>query len=622
MKKTASSIKLILRDLQFVDSFQPGVVWLQILGGLLEGGTPFVGIYSSSLIVNGITQKLALQTLLLYACLAVGLTLLISRFKATVTKLQQMYWQKMRYTLDLKIALKMSQVDYSNLENPDTYQLLRSLQEMENLGSGFKCIGNAFRPAIQGLSTMILAGAVAYQVFTATDTSLSGLVGIVCAPWSAIIVIGCMVGSVLANIWANKGVFYATRMYLGKSRAFTNRLLYYTADYVHGYAAGKDIRLYGQKKIIGRELFSMVRQKNKDNDYCENQSIGYQGIGILASGFLTVLVYLYVVIKSFAGLFRVGDIVRYVGGIMQFASGLTVFLDSYTQLKANTQFMDVYYQLFNLPATLYTGGALVPAHEPMDIEFQNVSFRYPGNDTYALKQFSCTLKAGKHYAIVGLNGSGKTTVIKLLCRLYDPEEGRILLGGKDIREYDYDQYRAVFAVVFQDFQLFPFALGQNVSARETYDGQRVRRVLKQSGFEARLAALPEGCATVLYQDFTTNGIEVSNGEAQKIALARALYKDAPVIVLDEPTAALDPMAERELYLSLHDIGVNKTVVYISHRLASCKFCDEIIVIHQGALIQRGNHEDLLIQRNGQYYMMWEAQARHYAQTNFEKQYSE
>lgn len=120
MKKTASSIKLILRDLQFVDSFQPGVVWLQILGGLLEGGTPFVGIYSSSLIVNGITQKLALQTLLLYACLAVGLTLLISRFKATVTKLQQMYWQKMRYTLDLKIALKMSQVDYSNLENPDT----------------------------------------------------------------------------------------------------------------------------------------------------------------------------------------------------------------------------------------------------------------------------------------------------------------------------------------------------------------------------------------------------------------------------------------------------------------------------------------------------------------------
>ena len=188
---------------------------------------------------------------------------------------------------------------------------------------------------------------------------------------------------------------------------------------------------------------------------------------------------------------------------------------------------------------------------------------------------------------VGENGSGKTTFIKLLCRLYDPQEGQILLNGIDIRKYNYRDYMDVFSIVFQDFQLISQPLGQNVAGSSTYDEAKVRKALIDAGFGDRLETMPDGLNTQLYKDFTENGVEVSGGEAQKIAIARALYKDAPFIILDEPTAALDPIAEAEIYSKFNDISGDKTAIYISHRLSSCKFCDEIAVFHEGVVIQHG-----------------------------------
>lgn len=423
---------------------------------------------------------------------------------------------------------------------------------------------------------------------------------------------GCIVASVLINIWASKGVLNASRVYLNKSRAFTNHLLYYTDNYIQGYTAGKDIRIYGQRKLIYDRISSLVRRKNKDNDWCENQSIAYQGTSVLASGILNLIAYVYVAIKSLAGLFAVGNIVRYVGGIAQFTTGLGGFLDGFIQLKANTQFMEVYYEFFNLPNALHTGHMHAPnADEPFEIEFRNVFFAYPGTDKYVLKNFSCKLLPNKRFAIVGMNGSGKTTMIKLLCRLYDPQEGHILLNGKDIREYDYDEYLALLSVVFQDFQLFPFSLGQNVAAGMEYDAAKVQAALEKVGFGERFRTMDKGCETILYKNFTNAGVEISGGEAQKIAIARAVYKDAPIVVLDEPTAALDPLAEQEVYTKFDSISTGKTTVYISHRLSSCKFCDEILVLHNGELVQQGDHNTLVNQRDGKYYELWNAQASHY-----------
>ena len=247
------------------------------------------------------------------------------------------------------------------------------------------------------------------------------------------------------------------------------------------------------------------------------------------------------------------------------------------------------------------------------MEFRDVSFQYPGSGIWALRHVNMKFRVGKRLAIVGENGSGKTTFIKLLCRLYDPQEGQILLNGIDIRKYNYRDYMDIFSVVFQDFQLICQPLGANVAGSMKYDRDRARKSLMDAGFGDRLANMEKGLDTMLYKDLSEEGVDVSGGEAQKIAIARALFKDVPFIILDEPTAALDPIAEAEIYSKFNEITGDRTAIYISHRLSSCKFCDEIAVFHEGAIIQQGTHDNLVADKGGKYYELWNVQAQYYTE---------
>lgn len=210
-----------------------------------------------------------------------------------------------------------------------------------------------------------------------------------------------------------------------------------------------------------------------------------------------------------------------------------------------------------------------------------------------------------------MSGSGKTTMIKLLCRLYDPTQGEITLNGVNIKDYDYEEYLKAFGIVFQDFNLFSFSIGQNIAISEEFEREKVVDVLEKVGFGDRLKNMKYGVDTGLYKDFEDEGVEISGGEAQKIALARSIYKNARFIILDEPTAALDPISESEIYSKFNDLVENKTTVYISHRLASCKFRDDILVFEDGSIIERGNHSKLLSNLDSKYYELWSAQAKYY-----------
>jgi ATP-binding cassette subfamily B protein len=287
--------------------------------------------------------------------------------------------------------------------------------------------------------------------------------------------------------------------------------------------------------------------------------------------------------------------------------GAAAYFAEYAQHQQSTL------EYLNIPNVLPRGTLTTEKRvdNEYELEFRNVSFKYPGTDTYSLKNLNMKFNIGQRMAVVGMNGSGKTTMIKLLCRLYDPTEGIITLNGIDIKKYNYDEYMALFSVVFQDFKLFSFTLGQNVAASVEYNKEKAIEYLSEAGFAGRFDKMENGLETALYKDFDEYGVEISGGEAQKIALARALYKNAPFIVLDEPTAALDPIAEFEIYSKFNEIVGNKTAIYISHRLSSCRFCDDIAVFHEGELIQRGRHDTLIADESGKYHELWTAQSQYY-----------
>lgn len=336
-------------------------------------------------------------------------------------------------------------------------------------------------------------------------------------------------------------------------------------------------------------------------------------VSALFSVLFTVAAYLFVCLKALAGAFGAGSVVQYVSALTALSGHLSQLVVYGGDVRSNAPFLQDLFAFLDTPNEMYQGSLTTEkrSDRKYEIEFRDVSFRYPGTENWALRHLSVKFEIGKKLAVVGPNGSGKTTFIKLLCRLYDPTEGEILLNGIDIRKYNYREYMDVFSVVFQDFQLLAFSLGQNVAAAPEYDRARAEKALRQAGFGDRLKALPLGTETSLFRDFDENGVEVSGGEGQKIAIARALYKDAPFLILDEPTAALDPIAEAEIYEKLNDMVGDKTAIYISHRLSSCKFCDEIVVFDAGKIIQQGAHETLLADESGEYAQLWNAQAQYY-----------
>ncbi len=336
---------------------------------------------------------------------------------------------------------------------------------------------------------------------------------------------------------------------------------------------------------------------------------------LLAQNLFTVAVYVYVGIKAIYGMITIGQVTKYISAITLLQSQISVLFSLLININTQNLYLESYSELMAVKNQKYDG--TLPVEKRLDneyeLEFRNVSFHYPNNDKMVLKNVSFRLKTGRKLAIVGANGAGKTTFIKLLCRLYDPTEGEILLNGIDIRKYNYDEYIRLFSVVFQDYKIFSFSVAENVAAGPEYDRERVIKSLQEAGIYERVQEMKSGIDSKLLkdqQDGDEEGIEISGGEKQKIALARALYRDAPMVILDEPTSALDPIAEQDIYTRFNEMVADKTAVFISHRMSSCRFCDEIAVFDGGRIVQNGTH-DALVAEEGVYRRMWEAQAQYY-----------
>lgn len=391
-----------------------------------------------------------------------------------------------------------------------------------------------------------------------------------------------------------------------------NRIFGHICWEMEDFRCGKDVRLYS---AAGMMLAKTSQQIKRLSDYWENINklkFPLNILDIIVGVLRDFGTYLYLGILAVTGKITIGTFSQMLSAGGTLHASMQALILGIQDIAKRSNYMYEIIKFMDYPPAMEKGdkkvGDLSGGHV---IEFRNVSFKYPHTDKYVLNNVSLTLRAGEKLSVVGLNGAGKTTFIKLLCRLYDADSGEILLDGVNIRDYDYDEYMKLFSVVFQDFKLLAFSAQDNILLGKEDSGETVDELFRKTGLLDKINSLPKGRDTMMFKQFDNDGVELSGGEQQKMAIARALYKNAPVIILDEPTAALDPVAEYEIYRQFDSLVNGKTAVYISHRLSSCKFCDNIAVFSEGTVKEYGTHSELVHKPNGIYAEMFKAQAQYY-----------
>jgi ATP-binding cassette subfamily B protein len=565
---------------------------------------PYISLFATAYILNGLIAKASFEHLLLFAFTAIILNFIADFLESYLSKIQSVHNDIYIPKIYMEKAEKYLKMDYQLLESPKVNDINSRILRDNNWGGGFYNLSYYLRQLLDTIFGFII-GVIMFIPLLMTGKAFNG--------YTTLIFILPLLIFTLVMALINSKVIQKKLTKLLNSAIYNIPYFTYFFWTMPVSQILKTARIYKASEILKDYL-------DKDNMVLlqfyktfTKYQIKSGFLSAVSGGILTASAYLFVIVRAIAGAFPVGDIVRYAGTIYNMAnsfyglsSSLAILIDQTDRLQSTLAFMEI-------PNVLYRGTIPVEKRNDNDymIEFHTVSFKYPGNDEYSLKNFSLKLNIGQKLAIVGMNGSGKTTMIKLLCRLYDPTEGEITLNGIDIKKYNYEEYINIFSVVFQDFKLYSFRLAENIACSTTIDKGLAEQMLHKVGIGERYKKMEEGLDTYLYNDYD-KGVEISGGEAQKIALTRALYKNAPFILLDEPTAALDPISEFEIYSKFNELVGDKTAIYISHRLSSCRFCDDIAVFHQGELIQRGNHNALISDQNGRYYELWNAQAQYYA----------
>ena len=606
--KLKERIAVTRRGYRMLAEYCPRLIRTKVIAAAAEALTPFVTIWFSGQIINEIAGNRDIGTLVLLVVLTVVLGFAFSMTRNALNRVISEKESRMWNDFTKIFTDKQMNMDFAGLEDQEIQKQRQKAQE------NLFMFGNGLGQLIWDTPSLVkvIVGIAASVAMTASlfaartgNAALDSRLWIAAA--AGIMVLSGLIGARLRRReeavfkrWTDNTVWY--------NRAFT---FYGYALYAET-ARAKDVRLYRQDRIADRVMRELDEHNRKSSGLLNRMS-ACQGLLELSRGVCNALCYLFVAAKAGLGAFAVGSVVQYVGALMELVKSVSDLFFVITENRVYTGHLQKLFEYLDLPDAKHQGSRPVSGTDHT-IEFRNVSFRYPGSETDVLENVSITLHAGRKQALVGANGAGKTTFVKLLCRLYDPTEGQILLDGTDIREYDYDQYLNLFSFVFQDFKLFALPLGQNIAASETCDTERAEDCIRKAALEERYREMPDGLETWLYHDLSEKGVEISGGEAQKIALARALYKESPVIVLDEPTAALDPIAEEQVYAGFSNTVGDRTAVYISHRLSSCRFCDEITVFDKGCIVQNGTHEELLEEENGKYRELWDAQAKYYVNT--------
>lgn len=601
-------VSITMRGFSILKQYCPGLAQGKAAYELINSIQPFISVWFTAQIVNEISSQRRFNTILLFILGATLLNFICSLLKNILNHVCNEKEAQMWNWFEKIFSDKQMSLDFVDLENAAIQHQRQEAQEnLYMFGNGLAQLFWGISALVRTLVYIVLSLAMTISLFLSSSVNR-----FIDHPIWILIILVCIA---IGGLSKSKATISENDIFMEycKNTVWFNRVfLFFGKELYMNPEKAKDVRIYSQNTVAEKMLDKLISHEKENQSDIVKMAL-YPAIAQIIIVFANAVCYLFVASKALFGAFGVGNIVQYVAVLSRLGEGLQELMYLLSDNEVYCTHLQNLFAYLDLPNHMYQGSLTVEKRDDNEyyVEFKNVSFQYPNADAYALKHVNLKFKVGEKLAVVGMNGSGKTTFIKLMCRLYDPTEGEILLNGVNIKKYDYNEYTSIFSVVFQDFRLFSFSLGQNVSASASYDEDKVIECLKKAGFAERLNSLPNKLNTFLYKDIDADGVEISGGEAQKLALARALYKNAPFIILDEPTAALDPISEYEVYSKFNEIAGTKTAIYISHRLASCRFCDKIAVFHEGEIIQLGSHEELLADSNGKYYELWNAQAQYY-----------
>lgn len=602
-------IKTVFSAFREIHRLEKRLLPISIVVAIVTAVMPFINIWFTSKIIDLLDVGTSMGDLAVYIGFAVGINAVLFFINYFLGDMYFVF-RSLMYNKELQnISAKLFKAEYQKLESSDFKELIHKHSEAQDrVFSSFVQFSWMMRDFISGAVTLIISVIIIIPLlkigFTKTgDTYFESPVFLLTI-FGAIAIMAVIILIVATQM--NKAWFKA-----GDEYSRLDRIFYYFLNMFSDYNTGKEIRLYKEQNLIEHtatdKLLTDGEKLLKKASLHTAKSSSFVAILGALVGFG---IYLFIGVKGLYGLFGIGSLVLYCGSFMQIINGIMKMAVTFGKTAEMVPLVNYYFEIVNVKDNMTYGVKELDLSDKFEIEFNNVSFKYPNTESFALKNINIKINNGEHLAVVGRNGSGKTTFIKLMCRLYDVTDGEILINGINIKDYSKESIIKLYSVVFQDFKIFSITLAQNISANEKYDKERLYDALDKANIKGRVLAMENKESTYLYKDLDKSGIEISGGEAQKLALARALYKDSPVVILDEPTAALDPVAENEIYNRFNSFVDNKTAIYISHRLSSCAFCNRIAVFDKSHLVETGTHQELL-NANGKYSELWNAQAKYY-----------
>lgn len=560
---------------------------------LFSAAAPFPYILLSKPLFDSLTNGNSIREFLLIVVTLVSLTLLLNFIANILNTKTEIDGQKLMYSLNNQFNMKSIDLPFETLTDPQTLEL-RELALKAISGSNFIDMVRAVKDIVTNLLTLIGVVFIIVQV----DLIMALVILVVIA-------INTYANSISKKVQYQHSIEATPYM----------RKVSYIQNVCSDFSYGKEIRinnckdlLYGKIEKLNVICFDFIRK------IIRSQNLGIK-VSLITNAAQEGVVYIVLGIKVLINrTLSIGDFSMYFNAINQFKNSVISIINSFIDIKINSLYMGHFLQYMELEDEQSSTGNILPKSF-LDIKFDHVSFVYPGKSEYTLNDVSFTLSSHEKISIVGPNGAGKTTIIKLLLRLYKPTKGQILINGVNINDYSFQDYIRLFAAVFQDYKLFAFSIRENLVLNNDVDEEKIREVLESVDLYDKVNTMPKGLETIIYRLFDDDGIEFSGGEGQKLSIARALYKNAAsIVILDEPTAALDPISEFEVYQEFHQLTEDKAAIYISHRLSSCRFCDSVIVLKDGKIIEQGTHEQL-IQKGGLYKEMYEKQAYYYQGKN-------